>query len=95
MLLHLSTASSPAEDFSKFQADMGQRRAAGEAPGLPKFVEGRRVFVVVKLTQKNTHTHTQEFRSSFKKLDPQKKNVKICLKIYDPSPKKHTFKLLI
>lgn len=33
MLLHLSTASSPAEDFSKFQADMGQRRAAGEAPG--------------------------------------------------------------
>ena len=37
-MLHLSTAGSPAEDFSKFQADMGRRRVAGEAPGPRKKV---------------------------------------------------------
>ena len=74
MLLHLSTASSPAEDFSKFQADMGQRRAAGEAPGLPKFVEGRRLkgFCCSKVDPTKTHTRIsiqlQKVGSSEKKM---------------------------
>lgn len=80
MLLHLSTASSPAEDFSKFQADMGQRRAAGEAPGPRKNsleVEGpsEGLGFCFSSWQKNAIISIQ-----LQKVWSLEKNVKICEK---------------